>query len=630
MSGRDPDEQALHDGSAETLVGSLAPSPSSTPSMVAPDEGELDELQGDTRYEARALLGRGGMGEVQLCKDLRIGRDIAMKVIRDGRGSRSDAQLRFLREARVQAQLEHPSIVPVYDLGRTEEGQVYFTMKRVRGQSLDGIVARLRRGEASETLSRRRLLAAFGQVCMAVDYAHERGVLHRDLKPANIMLGDYGEVYVLDWGLAKIAGAPELELLDRTHLEGGDLQETAAGEVLGTPGYIAPEQIGGEVDRRSDVYALGVILFEVLALQRLHEGKSAQALLMSTLDGTEARPSRRAPELDVPPELEEICLRATALSPDDRFATARALHDAIERFLDGDRDVELRREYARTHAEAAAAATERALAGDDAARGEAMREVGHTLGLEPGNTVAMRALAQLLENPPRELPPEAAAAIERANDAQVRTGARNGAIGYLSWFLYMPLIFWMGVRDGLWLAISSGLLLAAAGADLWVSRSKNGPGTHFLAPFVGAVALASLYGLFGAYVFLPTVMVGMVVSISQSPYKKHRMIAVTLGCLAVAVPAMLEWQGLIPTATVFVDGAITVVPHMTEFPPLATRVVLLAASLGLIITPMLFIGQVRDTLTAAELRIQVQAWHLRQLVSTHPSASSPAARDRHA
>jgi eukaryotic-like serine/threonine-protein kinase len=627
MSGRDDiHDQALSEGSAETLVGSTStPAVSSGPSPVRPDEGALHDLHGRERYEARALLGRGGMGEVQLCKDLRIGRDIAMKVIREGRGSRSDAQLRFLREARVQAQLEHPSIVPVYDLGRDEDEQIYFTMKRIRGQSLDSVIQRLQRGEATETLTRRRLLATFAQVCMAVDYAHERGVLHRDLKPANIMLGDYGEVYVLDWGLAKIAGEPELELLERAHQDAGNLQETAAGEVLGTPGYIAPEQLGGEVDRRSDVYALGAILFEILALRRLHEGKSAQALLVSTLEGPEARPSQRSVDRDVPPELEEICVRATALSPDDRFPSARALHDAIESFLDGDRDLELRREYARTHADAAAAATDRALAGDDSARGEAMREVGHALGLEPGNAVAMRSFARLLENPPRELPPEAAAAVDRANEKQLRIGARNGAFGYLSWFLYMPLLAWMGIRDWTWLAIASGFMLVAAAIDFYTSFSKTWPRIGFVAPVIGAVALSSLYGLFGAYVFLPTVMVGQVVAISQSPHKRHRLLAVTAGCLAVAIPALLEWAGLLPTATVFADNAITIVPTMTEFPPLATRVVLLAASLGLIVTPMLLIGRVRDSLTAAELRIQVQAWHLRQLVSTSPSSPSPFA-----
>ena len=626
MTGREPidgdDAQAVLEVSeAETLFGST-PAPTaarvSSSSQVRPDEGALEDTTPDERYEERELLGRGGMGEVQLCHDHRIGRQIAMKVIRSGRGSRSDAQRRFLREARVQAQLEHPAIVPVYDLGRTANGEVYFTMKRVRGQSLDAVLQRLRKGESLEW-SRRRLLSAFGQVCMAVDYAHERGVLHRDLKPANIMLGDYGEVYVLDWGLAKIAGAPELELAEQTERDLDEPGDTAVGEILGTPGYIAPEQLAGDVDRCSDVYALGAILFEILTLHRLHEGKSAQAVLVSTMEGQEARPSLRFPELDVPPELETICARAAAADPAKRFASARALHDAIERFLDGDRDLELRRQYAHNHAEAAARAADRALAGEDDARALAMCEVGRALGLEPGNAVAMQTLARLLESPPRELPPEAAEALERANEEQIRIGQRNGAFGYLSWFLYVPLLAWMGIQHWGWIAISSALMIAAASFELRLSRKRIGSKVLLLSAGLGTFALSSLYGLFGAYAFLPTVMVGQVVAISQSPYKQHRLFAVIAGCLGILIPALLEWNGVIPTTTVFADNAITIVPAMMDFPPVAARVVLLAASIGLIVTPMLLIGRVRDSLTEAERRIQLQAWHLRQLVAANPT-----------
>jgi serine/threonine-protein kinase len=171
-----------------------------------------DDVPLTRRYEPRELLGEGGMGEVHRCTDARIGREVAMKVMRHADEPGSSTK-RFRREALLQANLEHPSIVPVYDVGVDAEGAPCFAMKRVRGQTLRHILTRIAEGDE---LARRRypvhkLLGAFSQVCLAIDFAHSRGVIHRDLKPANIMLGDFGEVYVLDWGLASTAGAPDSE-----------------------------------------------------------------------------------------------------------------------------------------------------------------------------------------------------------------------------------------------------------------------------------------------------------------------------------------------------------------------------------------------------------------------------------
>src|SRR5262249_3860960 len=170
---------------------------------VDPDVPELAQEGFDARYDVADRIGEGGMGVVHLCSDRRIGREIALKLAREG-----GLAARFLREARVQGRLEHPAVVPVYDLGRAPDGKLYFTMKPVRRRNVGDILERQRRGdaEAREQYTRRKLLTAFVNVCLAVDFAHSRGVLHRDLKPANVMLGDFGEVYVLDWGLARIQG----------------------------------------------------------------------------------------------------------------------------------------------------------------------------------------------------------------------------------------------------------------------------------------------------------------------------------------------------------------------------------------------------------------------------------------
>ena len=271
-----------------------------TPSVPSPVTLETDahvaqDPRFTDRYEHRALLGEGGMGAVDLFRDRAIGREVAIKRIRPEASSPSSLS-RFVREARVQGQLEHPAIVPVHDLAETPEGAAFFTMKRVRGASLDAILDALaaRDAEALARHGRRKLLTAFATVCLAVDFAHARGVLHRDLKPANVMLGDFGEVYVLDWGLAKVLGAPDTSgearegegslppVVDVGSVQG---QQTQLGALMGTPGYMSPEQCRGEVDRlgpASDVYALGCILFEILHLEALHPGKGMAERLAST------------------------------------------------------------------------------------------------------------------------------------------------------------------------------------------------------------------------------------------------------------------------------------------------------------------------------------------------------------
>ncbi len=274
--------------------------------LAPTDLGELPpDVLADASFSARYLtgeqLGEGGMGVVSACADRRIGREVAMKIVRPGDGSSGDLKARFLREACVQGQLEHPAIVPVYDLGRDPQGTLYFTMKRVRGATFEQIIDALHSGavEAAKQYSRHKLLSAFASVCHAVDFAHARGVLHRDLKPGNVMLGDYGEVYVLDWGLAKVVGSPDARLSSNPPAiaTGSDPgTKTALGATMGTPGYMAPEQVRGEtVDARADVYALGAILFELLALQPLHPHGTAEQAKASTLRGPDARPSARAP-----------------------------------------------------------------------------------------------------------------------------------------------------------------------------------------------------------------------------------------------------------------------------------------------------------------------------------------------
>ncbi len=287
------------DAVTEIQARALAPTVQSAPRDIHDPDAEIRVLSSDERYEPGAPLGAGGMGEVRLCRDRMIGREVAVKKVLPAHAQVSESRARFAREARVQGQLEHPAIVPVYDFGVDHEGKPYFTMKRVRGVTLESVIDALRRGDeaTSRTYTLHKLLGAFVHVCLAIDFAHEHGVLHRDLKPSNVMLGGYGEVYVLDWGLAKVRSAtsdlePDSKQAPLPSVDAYGSTPTEVGSVLGTPGYMAPEQIrGAPADERTDVYALGSILFEILTHERLHGDGSVEVMTQRALDGIDARPS---------------------------------------------------------------------------------------------------------------------------------------------------------------------------------------------------------------------------------------------------------------------------------------------------------------------------------------------------
>jgi serine/threonine-protein kinase len=217
-------------------------------------------------------IARGGMGSILKGRDLSLGRDIAVKVLLESHQGRSALARRFIEEARIAGPLQHPGIVPVYELGVLPDGRPYFTMKLIQGRTLAALLAE--RKDVAQDLP--RFLDVFGAVCQTLAYAHARGVIHRDLKPSNVMVGAFGEVQVMDWGLAKVIGAggpagePEAEqptnviLTARCQAAESDASAlTEAGIVLGTPAYMAPEQAQGEVelvDERADVFGLGAML----------------------------------------------------------------------------------------------------------------------------------------------------------------------------------------------------------------------------------------------------------------------------------------------------------------------------------------------------------------------------------
>jgi serine/threonine protein kinase len=280
---------------------------------------EFPDLSG-TRYRLMGQIARGGMGVVYAAEDERLQRRVALKVL-EVPGAEGELASRLLREARVLARLEHPGIVPVHDVGTLADGRVFYTMKFVEGQRLDGHLKMV------QSIPDR--LRIFLRVCDPVAFAHARGVLHRDIKPANIMVGPFGEVLVMDWGLAKIvaqAAGGALQDADATLFESpqaisadNDTTQvsviTGQGTVLGTPGYMSPEQARGEVqslDGRSDIFSLGALLR--FMLNERNADSAVQRLDKS---------------------LEAICAKASAEQPALRYATVQDLALDVSRYLDG-------------------------------------------------------------------------------------------------------------------------------------------------------------------------------------------------------------------------------------------------------------------------------------------------------
>lgn len=604
------------------------------PTQVAPardvENPELGEETFERRYRRETLLGEGGMGQVLACEDRRIGREVALKVIRASAAEVAGLRQRFLAEARIQGQLEHPSIVPVYDLGSGPSGP-YFTMRRVRGRTLEAVLERLRAGTELEKYPRHRLLRAFVQLAQAVAFAHARGIIHRDLKPANTMLGDYGEVYVLDWGLAKpIAepggpherprppSGPPLELADDA------LGETAAGAIMGTLGYMAPEQLRDEglLDARTDVYALGAILFEIATKEPLHPRAEAHRLMSSTMDGISA--TARAAELrgEAPVELVAICARATATHPADRFPTARALHDAIEAFLEGDRDLEQRRKAAvdlvHRAGEILAPAAGRPTAEQSA---RAVQDLGRALALDPENGDAMSSLVRLLSTPPADVPAAVQVELDASSVNVTREINRVGGWVLLSWFAFLPPLFWMGMRRWEGVIFGSIMIAIASALSMRLARQRRPDMRLDLGVLAaGALGIATAGLVLGPLFLMPGIAAIFAMAFAFKSDWWWSWLGVAAGIATIVVPAALEAAGILPPSMSFEGGEIRLLPVVAEFPRVPTITFLVTTAIGMVVASGLLAGWMRRAIARAEQRMVVQTWLLRQLVP-------PKARD---
>lgn len=344
--------------------------PSRRPSFVSrpalpPDPGALllDSLALDFESANRYVnplsnnpdgseIGRGGIGRVCLLVDQHLGREVALKeLLAEGTEQPSmDGTLRLLAEARITGQLEHPNIVPVYDIGRRQDGRLYYTMRVIRGSTLSDALS-----AASSLTARLELLPHVARACNALAYAHSRGVIHRDIKPDNIMIGEFGETVVLDWGIAKLRGATSSG--SRAMPRGvTQLSATSVGELVGTPLYMSPEQVSGELDldETTDVWSLGVLLYAVLSGRMPFHGEDFEAVRTRILRG---RPKPlRSLEPSLPPELIAVAERALARDKRLRYPSAKHLAADLDAYMSGARVLahqysafDLVRRFARRH-----------------------------------------------------------------------------------------------------------------------------------------------------------------------------------------------------------------------------------------------------------------------------------------
>jgi serine/threonine-protein kinase len=597
---------------------------------------DIDNLPtGNARYQLSDLLGKGGMGDVILAEDRQIHRDVAIKRMRS---RQVGSVARFMREARIQGRLDHPAIVPIHEVSVDENGRPYFVMKRLTGTTLADILAD--RGHVSLDTSSidkhplSRLLRAFTDVCLAVDFAHSRNVIHRDLKPSNIMLGDFGEVYVLDWGVARELGA-EPDSFEAAASPGASAPgATEAGAVLGTIGYMPPEQLRGlPVDRRADVYALGCILFEILAGTPLHPPGD----LTAVFEEYEARPSVRAPNRDVPPELDALVVRATHPEPTQRPATARELCERVQRYLDGDRDVAMRRKLAREQIALAHAALRGELhpaatvsevlrkSPTEDERRKVMQYAGRAIALDPTNSEAADLVGRVMLEPPPETPREVDAELDAVDDHNLRDQSKVAFVAFLIYLAFIPMMMWVGIDNPYYLtAVGAACLVNSGSAYYFVTSKKPVPSPLLWFVAVANMALVALLArLFSPMLIAPGLAAGTMLGFSFHPrFGKTLVLAAGLSA-AILLPWLGEWLGLWSRTILEIDGMIALRSPAGSVDASRFELAHVLYVLSVVFTCGTLTKRMASTQRETRRTAHLHAWHLRQLVPLAPRPRTP-------
>ena len=299
------------------------------------------------KYRGEQKMAGGGNGELFATLDSNLGRKVCIKRLKADSAQDDRERRRLLREARVTAQMSHPNTVPVYELGKDKDGNLYFAMKKIEGRNLFQILTQVARKDpdALREFYLDRLLGILIQASNALSYAHAHGVIHRDVKPENIMIGMYGETMLMDWGVAKVWGMPDEatpeSLVGETPLEA---RLTSPGSRPGTPLYMSPEQVRDSkaIDERTDIFSMGVVLYEVLALREPFRGRTIDDTFRNIQLSMPKPPSVVAPDRNIPKRLDEICIKAIQKNPANRY-------QSIQMFINDIRDFRNRAIQAQPH-----------------------------------------------------------------------------------------------------------------------------------------------------------------------------------------------------------------------------------------------------------------------------------------
>ncbi len=297
---------------------------------------------GYMRYKDFKPLTQGGEATLQTCLDENLGRTVVMKTLLPQLQNLEVYQKRFLREARVTALISHPATVPVYELSRNAEGNAYFTMKKLSGRDLCEVLDKIAEGDQQiqAEFPLDALLNVLVHVGQCLAFAHQQGIVHRDVKPANIMVGDFGDIMLLDWGLAKVWDMEEDDAIEQLARSGQQKirgRLTGPGDVQGTPFYMSPEQARetSDVDHRTDIYNMGIILFEILTGKSYMSGRNFREIKRKILEDPIQIPKEHAARGTVSPELNAICIKALQKVPADRYSTMSDFVDEIQAVLRG-------------------------------------------------------------------------------------------------------------------------------------------------------------------------------------------------------------------------------------------------------------------------------------------------------
>ncbi|MCH2205830.1 MAG: serine/threonine protein kinase [Lentisphaerales bacterium] len=329
-------------------------------SVVLKDEPENEQiLKKNNKYRIHEKIAQGGTADIFLAKDSNCRRNVALKVMQNADNLEEETIHRFIEEAQIAAQLDHPNILPIYDLTTDGQGTPFYAMKLVKGDTLESILNRLKAQDPKTTAEYplSKLLIIFQKICDGVAFAASRKVVHRDLKPENIMIGQFGEVFIMDWGIAKVMNyephtpskaSSSTEEIDRLRLDDSlSVQTTIQGQILGTPGFMAPEQVidSSNVDTSADIYALGGILYNILTLLNPHAEIAIKPLMKSKIAGKIPTPEKRIhdskvhlihlPGKKIPSALSSVCQKAMSLNPYERYHTVEEFSAEINLYIEG-------------------------------------------------------------------------------------------------------------------------------------------------------------------------------------------------------------------------------------------------------------------------------------------------------